>query len=81
MSKLLTPILDELNKRNRIRHMLETLTGEARQDFLQELHDLILDFDANQETVDLYLKKRYPVKVTTPPPAAAPVKGWDPYDL
>jgi hypothetical protein len=48
---------------------------------LQELHDLILDFDANQETVDLYLKKRYPVKVTTPPPAAAPVKGWDPYDL
>ena len=94
MSKIMAPILDELNKGKRIEHMLETLTGSARQDFIEELADLFCLY--NQETrasehfkrVKHYLNDRYPLPIDkvfsaspTPTPAAAPVKEFDPFNL
>lgn len=49
----MSKILDELNKGKRVELLLETLTGEARQDFIIELADLFCSFPDvfdNQET-------------------------------
>ena len=91
MSKIMAPILDELNKGKRIEHMLETRTGSARQDFIEELADLFCSY--NQETrasehfkrVKRYLNDRYPLPIdkvfAAPTPTPAAVKEFDPYDL
>jgi hypothetical protein len=96
MSKIMAPILDELNKGKRVEHMLETLTGQARQDFITELADLICAYvqgyppgstPAQLKIIIGYLNKRYPLPIDkvfaapTPTPAAAPVKEFDPFNL
>jgi hypothetical protein len=85
MSKIMTPILDELNRGHRIEKMLETLTDQARKDFFIELADLFCSFgqeaydQKDHDIITRHLNTRFPQP--TPTPAAAPVKEFDPYDL
>ena len=74
-------VLDEINRGKRVEHMLETLTGQARNDFILELAFLICAFNNQPEGSVLfanafdYLVKRYPAT------AVAPVREFDPFNL